>query len=414
MYQLRIDATHTLPEQTPFAAQFPLVLLPLKEKALLSYWIDAVPDDTRIEIVVKTPSPLLESYLRLAHPSRVCVVVEANPPVGGLEYVRIDDLQTPFPSRAITNITNALPYPAVTTYAEYETLHQQVHGALSYDYRKDNEFLYIVNQTVIKIFADADVATHRVTRSMLHSAFPSITTQQPHLYAYTWQPGETLYQRATHTDFIRLLDWLQTKFWSTPIPQPLTRADCEAFYREKTYQRLAMFRAKYPDFHPTQVNGTLIPETMERLLEHINWTRLCTEHLTSRGGFIHGDLQFDNILHTDTGFMFLDWRQDFAGHLTHGDIYYDVAKLNAGLILNHDLIKRRLFTYRETSSGVIEFDYARRATHERMREHLEAAFAHPMIDEIVTLIYLNMAPLHTAPYDKLLFALAAERLSMLY
>jgi len=414
MYQLRIDATHTLPDQTPFAAHFPLVLLPLKEKALLSYWIDATSDDTRIEIVVKTPSPLLDTYLRLAHPSRGCVVSYTNPPMSGLEYVRIDDLQAPFPSQVVTNITNALPYPAVTTYAEYETLHQQVHGALSYDYRKDNEFLYIINQTVIKIFADADTAAHRVTRSTLHSAFPSITTQQPHLYAYAWQSGETLYQRATHADFTYLLDWLQTKFWPTPIPQPLTQADCDAFYREKTYQRLAMFRMKYPDFHPTRVNGTPIPETIEHLLERIDWVRLCSEHLSARGGFIHGDLQFDNILHTEHGFMFLDWRQDFAGHLTHGDIYYDIAKLNAGLILNHDLIKRRLFTYRETPTGVIEFDYARRATHERMREHLNNAFAHPMIDEIVTLIYLNMAPLHAAPYDKLLFALAAERLAVLY
>ena len=35
----------------------------------------------------------------------------------------------------------------------------------------------------------------------------------------------------------------------------------------------------------------------------------------------------------DKSFMFLDWRQDFAGYLSIGDVYYDLAKLMHGLIV---------------------------------------------------------------------------------
>ena len=41
---------------------------------------------------------------------------------------------------------------------------------------------------------------------------------------------------------------------------------------------------------------------------------------------------------------------------------------------------------------------------------LNTRYPDPCIDDIVTLIFLNMAPLHKAPYDRLLFSLALYRL----
>ena len=54
----------------------------------------------------------------------------------------------------------------------------------------------------------------------------------------------------------------------------------------------------------------------------------------------HGDFHFENILWNSekNGFVFLDWRQDFAGSLEFGDLYYDLAKLMHGLIVSHKLI----------------------------------------------------------------------------
>ena len=52
---------------------------------------------------------------------------------------------------------------------------------------------------------------------------------------------------------------------------------------------------------------------------------------------------FSNIIETPDGFCLIDWRQDFAGDLEVGDVYYDLAKLNHNLIINHDLINKNLF-----------------------------------------------------------------------
>ena len=58
--------------------------------------------------------------------------------------------------------------------------------------------------------------------------------------------------------------------------------------------------------------------------------------------FIHGDLQFDNIIYNKklNKFILIDWRQDFAGQIEFGDLYYDIAKLYGGILLNYDYIKK--------------------------------------------------------------------------
>ena len=40
----------------------------------------------------------------------------------------------------------------------------------------------------------------------------------------------------------------------------------------------------------------------------------------------------------------IDWRQDFAGNIQLGDMYYDFAKLSHNLVVNHEIIDRNLFT----------------------------------------------------------------------
>ena len=61
--------------------------------------------------------------------------------------------------------------------------------------------------------------------------------------------------------------------------------------------------------------------------------------------FIHGDLQFDNIIFGGK-FSLIDWRQDFAGSF-YGDKYYDLAKLYGGMLINYDRIKQNKMSYFE-------------------------------------------------------------------
>jgi thiamine kinase-like enzyme len=162
------------------------------------------------------------------------------------------------------------------------------------------------------------------------------------------------------------------------------------------------------------VNGTPINFTMENALNKIDWEYLCQHNLEERTAFIHGDLQFDNLIYDgkDT-FKLLDWRQDFAGKTEVGDLYYDIGKMLGGMIINYDLIKRNLFTYEEETDKIF-FEFARRSSHDKMIEYLKSKYNDSIIDDIVTLIYLNMSPLHKAPYDKMLFSFALERLNSKY
>ena len=99
---------------------------------------------------------------------------------------------------------------------------------------------------------------------------------------------------------------------------------CKKFYIDNTNQRLDKFFEK-TSIHDkeTVINGMNIPSVKE-LFSKIDWNKI-TEGIPC--GF-HGDLQFDNVLSQDNGeFKILDWRQDFAGLIEYGDIYYDLAKL---------------------------------------------------------------------------------------
>jgi len=302
----------------------------------------------------------------------------------------------------------------------YDAFVQEQFGSESFDYSKENELLYVLpsnspsfpKKRVIKFFANRDITEHRVVRAQARPQFPAIDGHNGSFYTYPFVDGHTLYQQYTPAQFSGFLEWLETQLWNqVPKNLYLTSDECAAFYWTKTQERLAQFRAKYPDYHPSRINGTEIRSTLEEALQTVNWSRLCHDNLIERTAFIHGDLQFDNIVVTPTGDLcLLDWRQDFAGQLWHGDKYYDLAKLKAGLILNHDLIKRRAFFYDEHDREVV-YDVAVRQSHTEMLRILESRYPSPIIDDIVSLIFLNMAPLHKAPYDRLLFALALRRLA---
>ena len=106
----------------------------------------------------------------------------------------------------------------------------------------------------------------------------------------------------------------------------------------------------------------------------------------------------------------LDWRQDFGGHIEFGDIYYDFAKMYKSIILNDDFIKLNLFSYSE-SENEITFDFAQRfSTKSYLRifdEYITSkGFDLPKVKLLVGIAYLNMAPLHHHPFDKMLFSLS--------
>jgi len=284
----------------------------------------------------------------------------------------------------------------------------------NFDFSKSNETLYIINNKVIKFFVDQKITQQRVEKSKLNpSVFPEISKFAGQFYSYEFQPGETLYKVNNQIIFRRLLDFLVKDLWRPrEVDQNKMRSICNDFYYKKTIQRIALYEKKYPALDvEIKVNGRLIPPTKD-LLAVVPW------NLLENGipSFIHGDLQFDNILYdaaTDS-FTLLDWRQDFGGQIEFGDLYYDLAKLYGGIILNYDYIKLNLLSYFEDSDEVF-IDFAQRFETKSYLEVLSnfiggQGFDLGRVKLLVALIYLNMSPLHHYPFDKLLYSLGRKML----
>jgi NDP-sugar pyrophosphorylase family protein len=282
----------------------------------------------------------------------------------------------------------------------------------NYDFSKQDEALYILDGRVIKFFRSPETVDKRVRRSQLNApVFPKVTGQAGQFYCYEFWPGRTLYQSNNQTVFAALLEWLGENLWMPATVDRTTMYEtCRRFYYDKTLERLDRYYEKYAMADGgSQVNGVPIPPTND-LLARVRWEEI----FDGVPVFFHGDLQFDNILYDEKrrDFLLLDWRDDFGGHLEFGDLYYDLAKLYGGIVLNYDYIKQNLFSYQEDGGG-IWFDFAQRY-HARgyldvLTRYIDArGLQLDRVRVLVALIYLNMAPLHHHPFDKMLYSLGRE------
>ena len=110
---------------------------------------------------------------------------------------------------------------------------------------------------------------------------------------------------------------------------------------------------------PNSVNSESVPE-LKKLLKSLSWELIC-DGIPS---FIHGDLNFGNILYQEKPekFLLIDWMHNFAGVIEFGDLYYDLAKLYAGLIINFQHIRdgtfkifgNKQFTFQKNRSQIIK------------------------------------------------------------
>jgi aminoglycoside phosphotransferase (APT) family kinase protein len=185
------------------------------------------------------------------------------------------------------------------------------------------------------------------------------------------------------------------------------------FYKDKTFERVDLFFKNFEKRDGTEnINGFAMP-TVKTLLNNIDWNWLASG-LPRR---FHGDLHFENILWSEKKqtFTFLDWRQDFAGSLTIGDVYYDLAKLMHGLIVCHELIAQDMYevTWNESS---IHYDLYRKQILVECECFFEAwivknGYDLAKVHTLTALIYLNIAALHHYPYSLLLFSLGKSMLA---
>jgi hypothetical protein len=281
---------------------------------------------------------------------------------------------------------------------------------------KANEAIWFVGNQVIKFSDDQKFIANRVKRVQeLQSFVPHVTGAQSHMYRYPKVEGKVMSEVVTLPLFEELLEHCKL-FWTkkmlTPVAAKEFSATCKRFYRDKTIERVELFYTNFDRQDGTEsINGRSM-QKLDSLLNAVDWDWL-VEGLPGR---FHGDFHFENILWNaaDKRFTFLDWRQDFGGDLSTGDIYYDFSKLLHGLIISHELIAKDLYTV-EWSTGEISFDFHRKQVlvecERRFGEWLEnEGHDRKKVWVLTALIYLNIAALHHHPYSLLLFALGKSML----
>lgn len=281
---------------------------------------------------------------------------------------------------------------------------------------KPSEAIWFLDDRVIKFSTDKKFISDRVERAKLLEGFvPRVVGQTEHMYCYDYKAGNVLSKCISRPIFDKLLRFSQS-FWVTkdmPAEEMQQfRSNCMRFYKDKTYARIEQF---YQNFGKTDnaryINGVAYP-SLDELLGEIDWDYIAD----GLPGRFHGDYHFENIIYDDKTdeFTFIDWRQNFERSLDVGDIYYDLAKLNHGLIVCHELIAKDL--YSATWEGDrITFDFARKQSLVECEQHFYTWLGSRGYDVrkvriLTALIFLNIAALHHYPYVLLLYGLGKQML----
>ena len=317
-------------------------------------------------------------------------------------------------SKKYTFFTKKIDWDDVGTYLKYEK------AKLKYKKKnepiilpKENESIWFANNLVIKYSSDINFIKKRVVRAkILKNYVPKVIKFSKNIYIYKYVPGKILSKVLTLDKFKIFLNKLK-KFWkiNNKINKKKFQLNCLKFYKNKTIDRINLFNKKYnfkDEIHT--INNSKI-DKFKFLLKRINWKNI-SNGTSSR---FHGDLHFENIIYSKKKFKFLDWRQDFENDLKNGDLYYDLAKLLHGLIVDHNQVNKNNFKINIKKKN-IELTIKKTKNHKLCHAYFENwivsnGFDLQKVRIITALIYLNISPLHHYPYSMFLYFLGKKMLS---
>lgn len=262
---------------------------------------------------------------------------------------------------------------------------------------KKEESIYFFDKYVVKFFSNSQICKNRTKRyEELEGLIPDIVASGENFYKYKKVNGNLMAQHVTRDSFQSLLNWSRDNLWQK---KEITNFDklCYDFYIKKSHDRIKKYLADRTDT-TSKINGVVIPPVKE-LFNRIDIEWLC-DGIPSR---FHGDFILDNILKTKNDFCLLDWRQDFGGNLSVGDLYYDLAKLNHNLTVNHEIVNQKLFDYSKDSCYIM-CNSKLLECKEILRDFIESnGYDYRKVEVLTSIIWINMAPLHEYPFDEFLF-----------
>ena len=120
-------------------------------------------------------------------------------------------------------------------------------------------------------------------------------------------------------------------------------------------------------------------------------------------------MHFENIIKFKKKITLLDWRESFVDIYEYGDIYYDLAKINHGLIIDHNLIKKSKFNIKK-SGNKIQLNFHRENDNKLCQKEFFKflkmnSYSKQKVEILTAIIFLNIASLHHYPYSIFLYYL---------
>lgn len=285
----------------------------------------------------------------------------------------------------------------------------ELNKSQKFDFTKKDELTYICNNKVVKWWKDGSIPKKKYTKTLLNpSVFPSSCQHLGNFMAYDYFDGKTLYESNNPEIFTSYLTWLKEEVWLT-VDADITVASIE-FYKNKTIARVNKFLEKYPTINQITVIDGIKVNDYSYYLNNIDWDYLITN---TAPGFIHGDLHFDNtVINNEGEFKVIDWRHEFANIVEFGDIYYDLAKLAGGFIINYANIKEHNFRVEIDNDNVkLSIPSIDQATvyQKQLKEFIKSqGYDYKKVQMLIPIIYWNMSPLHAAPFDLFLWYLGIK------
>lgn len=302
---------------------------------------------------------------------------------------------------------------------------------------KESIFIQDINNKkyIIKFFADKNRVNNLVKRAeSIKDYVAPIYKSSDNFLIYEYTEGDVLSNHLVPTHVNNLLHTIGDSMWSytySNIDTHKYKNEAIEFYITKTTNRINDLVEKYDiDLNkPVVINNfkdkplyktpnQIIKKAFDIINNKINTYVYPTKW--------HGDFIPDNIIRvTPYEYKLIDWRESFCGNTEYGDKYYDLAKLNHNLTVNHKIIYDNLFNVEinknseyddvyvniltnytmEEAKSCIE-DFVKNGTPSLSFEYNDYAY----VELLTGIVWLNMSPLHHNPFDLFLFYFGLHKL----
>ena len=277
---------------------------------------------------------------------------------------------------------------------------------------KIEESICFLDNKVIKFFYNKKKNLDRIERlNYLNNLTPKILAVSDNFYSMEFinsKPLSKIYQSGI---IYKLLNWTHKNLWSSEIEIDLNlfKDSCLKFYKDKTFSRIKKGLEEKTIIDYSKINGCFI-EDIYSLLNKLDFNFLSD----GKPGYFHGDFILDNILMKKEEFILIDWRENFGENKEYGDIYYDLAKLRHNIYFNHENIGKGLFEIKLDDDNTIvdmKCNYFLVNQIQEFEKFIsEYNYDLRKIKIITSLIWINMAPLHSFPLSNFLFNLGKYNL----